>query len=334
MMSSCPTRPLVIVWRVTEACDLGCWYCEYNRQLRRPRRSARVEDVLAFGKVLGDYSADTGRPVLVSWLGGEPFVWPPLVEVGRALRHDFGLQLGVTTNGERLCESGLIQHLVETYAEVTISVDGLADFHDAARGAPGLFNRLRATAFEFREHAARLGRRPLLRANTILMRSNLRAFEPLCETLAGWGLDEVTFNALGGDPPGPAYHRERLLLADVEWLRSELPGLRRRLVPLGLVIRGSDAYLRRLAAGANGDKVPVMDCHPGAEFLFIDEQGRVAPCSFTGSGYGVPIAAIGSSVELARLPARFAEMRRQGWLAACHDCHSTQVFGKFELETV
>jgi MoaA/NifB/PqqE/SkfB family radical SAM enzyme len=333
-MAGGPARPLVVVWRITEACDLSCWFCEYNRHAygsRRPRRSARASDVLAFGKVLADYAASPGRTVLVSWLGGEPLVWPPLVEVGRRLKHDYGLQLSLTTNGERLGRPGLIQHLAENYTEVTISVDGTADFHDAGRGAPGLWEQLRVAVGELRERRARQGYGPLLRANGLLMRSNLHVFERLCEALAGWGVEEVTFNALGGQPPGPNYARERLTPADIDWLRSALPGIRQRLASRGLTVRGGARYLGRLASSAGGEMVPVLDCHPGAEFLFVDAQGRLAPCSFTTEGYGVPISEIRSGADLEQLPARFAERRRLALMPACHDCPSTQVFGKFDL---
>ena len=333
-MDTGPARPLLVVWRVTEACDLGCWFCEYNRHLHRRRHSLRAEDALTFGRVLADHAAATARPVMVSWLGGEPLVWPPLLEVGRRFRHDYGLRLGLTTNGWQLSSRALIEHLAEDYAEVTVSVDGLAEFHDAARGAAGLFERLRCAVGELREAAnrpARHGRGPLLRANTILMRSNLREFEALCEAVADWGIEEVTFNALGGQPPGPYFERERLRPADIDWLVSALPGIRQRLAGRGLRLRGDARYLGRLASGAAGEMVPVIDCHPGAEFLFVDEDGRVAPCSFTSAGYGLPTAEIHTGAELSQLPARFAQQRRQQFLAPCCDCPSTQVFGKFDL---
>src|SRR5207248_2933975 len=100
-------------------------------------------EVLRFGEVLADFAQSSGRPVLVSWLGGEPLVWPALVDVGQRFKSDFGLRLGLTTNGWQLDRPGLIQHLAETYNEMTISVDGLAAAHNAGRGAPGLFERLR-----------------------------------------------------------------------------------------------------------------------------------------------------------------------------------------------
>ena len=72
------SAPLVVVWRVTEACDLGCWFCEYSRQRGGPRRSVPANQAVAFGNSLGEYAAASGRDVLVSWLGGEPLLWPPL----------------------------------------------------------------------------------------------------------------------------------------------------------------------------------------------------------------------------------------------------------------
>ena len=323
-------RPLVVVWRVTEACDLSCWFCEYNRRLRRSRLAARCEDVLAFGKVLAEYSAASGRPVQLSWLGGEPLTWPPLVETGRRLHDEHGLALGLTTNGWQLDRPGLLEHLAETYAEITVSVDGPPAMHDTGRGAAGLHERLRAAVTTLREIRQRRGRGPRLRANTVLMRSNLRSFEALCEQLADWSIEDVTFNPLGGQPPGPYYASERLQPEDAAWLRGELPGLRQRLLARGLRVLGSARYLGRVSNAAAGVPVPVADCHPGADFLFVDTQGRVSPCSFASAEYGVPCAELRNATDVAQMPVRFAAGRQLELAAACHDCPSTQVFGKFE----
>ena len=329
-MSGPSARPLVVVWRITEACDLSCWFCEYNRRLPRPRQVARAEDVLRFGAVLAEYAGSSRQPVLVSWLGGEPLVWPPLMEVGQRFKQDFGLRLGLTTNGWQLDKPGLLRHLAKTYDEVTVSVDGLAAAHDAGRGASGLFERLRLAVGALRALKNQHARGPKLRANTILMRSNLHMFETLCAELAAWGIEELTFNTLGGRPPGPGYLRERLLPDDLAWFCAALPDIRQRLARQGLRLLGSERYLSRLASSAAGQAVPVADCHPGVEFLFVDEHSRVAPCSFTPAEYGVNISDLQSAADVAQLPGRFANERRAAPLLACRDCHSTQVFGKFE----
>jgi MoaA/NifB/PqqE/SkfB family radical SAM enzyme len=322
---------LVVVWRITEACDLDCWFCEYARRRGGARASARVDDVLAFGASLGQYAASTTRDVLVSWLGGEPLLWPPLKRVDEVLREEYGLLLSATTNGTHLDAPGMLEHLVQHYAELTISVDGPAEMHDEGRGARGLHDRLRASVGALREGAARQGHGPLLRANMTLMRSNLPAFESTCHTLADWGIEEITFNALGGRPPGSRYPDERLRPSDLAWLRAALPGIRLRLAASGVTLRGSTQYIDRLAQQARGHPWPVRDCRPGQDFLFIDERGRAAPCAFTGEGYGVPIAELRTAADIERLPQRYHERRERSRLAACGDCLSTQVAGKFSL---
>ncbi len=323
-----PSSPLVVLWRLTEVCNLACPFCEYRRGLRRPRRAARPEDVLAFSRVLGEYSRKTGRPVLLSWMGGEPLLWPPLWEVSRALRREHGLRLSLTTNGTRLTPA-LCRRLAEDFAEVTLSVDGGAPLHEHLRGAPGLYSRLRAAAESLSELKSALGRGPLLRANTVLMRSNIHALEELGAALAEWGVEALTFNALGGVPGDPFFDCEHLRPEHVAWLRDALPGIRTRLAARGLTVLGDARYLHRLAHSAAGLPLPIADCAPGQSFLFIDEAGRAAPCSFTAAEYGVPAGSIHTIADLRALPARLAANRRTAPSAACTDCHSTQVFGKF-----
>src|SRR5262245_55119333 len=99
--------PLVVVWCVTEGCRLSCGFCGYSRTVERRRQDSDAAEVLRVGRMLGDYSRDARRAVLVSWLGGEPLEWPPLTELARAFRHEFRLQQGVTTSGTPLRSSAI-----------------------------------------------------------------------------------------------------------------------------------------------------------------------------------------------------------------------------------
>lgn len=81
-----PTGDLLVLWRVFEHCNLACQFCGYSKSLHRPRAVAEPERVLAFGKVLGDYARLSGRRVSVSWLGGEPLLWPDLHALSSTLR--------------------------------------------------------------------------------------------------------------------------------------------------------------------------------------------------------------------------------------------------------
>ncbi len=326
-----PSPPLVLLWRVTTACDLGCLFCAYSRDLHRPRTAANVDDVLRLGAVLGEYARTCRRDILVSWLGGEPLRWKPIWEVSSAFREKFGLRVSATTNGTMLGSEGVRQRIVEDFDQLTVSIDGVGSFHDQRRSAPGLFAKLGEDVRRLHALKRRYGRGPRLRVNTILMRDTIYSFETLCRTVAEWGIEELTFNALGGRDRPEFFPAHGLRTAEVNWLRGALPGIRERLAQWGLTILGSECYLSRLDSSAAGRPIAVDDCQPGQTFLFIDEQGWIAPCSYTTQGYGIHLADIRTVDDFHQLPARFAERRRNEKLTFCFDCQSTQVFGKFGL---
>ena len=163
----------------------------------------------------------------------------------------------------------------------------------------------------------------------VVMRDNLDDFAALCETLADWGMDEITFNQLGGRDRPEFFPAHRLHPADVTALRAIVPVLHTRLAARGVRLCASARYLDRIEATAHGRRLPVLDCNPGEDFLFIDERGRVAPCSFTAGERGVPIESIASGADLLTLPATFARQPVSRLDSACADCASTRVFDKF-----
>jgi MoaA/NifB/PqqE/SkfB family radical SAM enzyme len=334
MLTPSSDERLVVVWRITQACDLRCAYCGYSRALKRARAEADPCAVLAWGRVLSDYARRAGRDVLVSWLGGEPLRWPPLLDLARIFRQDYGLSLSVTTNGVALSSEHVRRRLVADFSEVTVSLDGRPELHDRLRQSPGLYHRVRDSIERLRELMHREGGGPRLRLNTVLMRDNVYEFEALCKTAAGWGIEALTFNALGGRDRPEFYPDHRLLPEHVAWLREALPGIRARAVAVGLTICGSERYLERLTASAAGRARPMgtgqsQGCRAGETFLFVDEQGRVSPCSHTSETYGYPLAELGSPEAVGSLPERWARDRQRHLAAACSDCLSTQVFGKF-----
>jgi hypothetical protein len=63
--------------------------------------------------------------------------------------------------------------------------------------------------------------------------------------------------------------------------------------------------------------------------MFINEEGRAAPCESTVAECGIPIGTIASVEDLAGLPQLFLTTISEGRPSSCADCMSTQVFGKF-----
>ena len=119
---------------------------------------------------------------------------------------------------------------------------------------------------------------------------------------------------------------------DLERFACGLPALRRELSALGLQILGAHAYLEQLLSLERGERVAVEDCAPGQRFLFVDEHGQIAPCSFSVDSYGEPLPrpeaapAERAGHELSR---RFLLRQTSKRALVCDDCASTQVFEKF-----
>jgi MoaA/NifB/PqqE/SkfB family radical SAM enzyme len=320
---------MIVVWRITQRCNLCCPFCAYDRRGSWPRRDADLESIERFGVVLGEYQRLTGDRVLVSWIGGEPFLFPRLAELTILFTRQLGLRVSATTNGTTLVSAGVRDHVIAHYSELTVSVDGIGEIHDKLRFWPCGYATLRRSVRQLAEAKRSAGRGPRLRANVILMRQTVAEFEPLCFELADWGIEEITFNQLGGRDRPEFFPRHRLLPDDAACLQNQVPQLRERLTRLGVRLKGGDAYLRRIQASSRDETIPVADCRPGEQFLFVNELGDAAPCSFTSSGYGVSLAELDNVQALLDLPIRFARARHERRLAPCEDCQSTQVFEKF-----
>lgn len=318
---------MVILWRIFEGCNFSCAFCAFSREIERPRRRTDAAEVRRMIEIFAEFRRQRDERVLLSWLGGEPFLRRDLPELTR-LAASRGLAVSTTTNGSALGAARVREHVLADYAELTVSIDGLEDFHDAVRAAPGSFDAIkRALCRLVEERGCRA--EPLLRVNSVLMRDSVRSFPALALELASWGIDEISVNQLGGVDRPDFHRRQRLLPEDVSFIESELPRLREELCARGVRLLGGAEYWARMRASARGESLCVADCAPGERFLFIDEFGRISPCSFTPNELGFPITEILSVADFADVSRRFRLARALGPASACGDCKSTQIFAKF-----
>jgi len=324
---------MIVVWRITQRCNLSCPFCAYDRDSSWPRREADASVIRLFGGVLAEYQRATNDRVLVSWIGGEPFLFHGLSALTVLFTTKLGLRVSTTTNGTALRSASVREHILTHYAELTISVDGIGPVHDELRGWHGGYAALREAVNSLAEAKRKHKQGPRLRANVVLMRQTISDFERLCVELAAWGIEEITFNQLGGRDRPDFFPAHRLLPENAAWLTGEISRLRSRLARLGVRLNGSDTYLLRIQASSRDENISVANCHPGERFLFVNEEGIVSPCSFTTRGYGIPLEELNGIEALQNLPERFARLRRESRLATCEDCHSTQVFEKFAVES-
>ncbi|GAA4013215.1 hypothetical protein GCM10022280_09240 [Sphingomonas swuensis] len=321
---------MIVLWRVTNRCNLSCSFCAYDKRLPIPRLAVDKTQVERFVDLLGQWQAERGRPVLLSWLGGEPLLWRPLS--GLSMRAEaLGIELSITTNGTTLGAPRVRAELIRRYREVTISIDGLADFHDTMRGWPGAFAKLAQNVPALIAERDQAGASLKVRANVVLMRENIAQFETLCRNLSDWGVDEISFNQLGGRDRPEFFPTHRLTSAEVTMLAALLVRLRTELGLSGTMLVGGPAYLQRIADTVAGRPFLIDDCRVAETFLFVDEHGRIAPCSFTPEHFDLSIDDLHNPADLDALPARLRALQRARPSRDCADCPSTQQFAKFEI---
>lgn len=319
---------MVVVWRTTTRCNLACPFCGFDRRLGIPRADVAPSGMRAFLRALAEYQFTQRDPVLVSWLGGEPFLWPHLHEM-TAYAVSQGLRVSLTTNGTALADADSRRFVADHLAELTVSMDSPGDLHDELRGRAGLRRELARAIPALAEAANARPPGPKLRINAVLLRQTIDDFPTLAREAAGWGVHEITFNLLGGRDRPEYFDAHVPTLAQWDAFVGKLPALRAELKPAGLTIAGGHAYLWRLRSSLNRIACPVEDCAPGKGFLFVDETGTVAPCSFTGAALGLPIGDLRTAADVTTLADQFAVRRTQNRPRTCADCPSTNAFSKF-----
>jgi MoaA/NifB/PqqE/SkfB family radical SAM enzyme len=320
---------MILLWRVATKCNFACGFCAYDRRLNIPRDAIDAAEVARVVPLFQDVAAKRGETFHLSWLGGEPFLWEPLLGLSQHLGATNTLIQSATTNGSRLSSPTVRLHILKYFKELTVSIDGPSALHDQLRGVTGGFAKVETALRQLIAERDATATTLKIRVNAVMMRRTVPHLADLCRTLADWGVDEITFNQLGGRDRPEYFPANGLREQDVATLQATVPGLSAELENRGVSLCANGLYLDRIAASSRGETLPITDCKPGETFYFIDEHGAIAPCGFTTDDYGIATTELFTSDDVAALPHRFREMQQTRRSTACDDCLSTQIFGKF-----
>ncbi len=143
----------VIVWNMTQACNLKCVHCYAQAKVRAGKEELSTEE----GMALIDDLAAFGSPVML-FSGGEPLMRPDLTDlVSHAVKR--GMRAVISTNGTLISKDKASELKDLGLSYVGISLDGLTDVNDKFRGVAGAYDRALEGIRNCREAGLKVGLR-------------------------------------------------------------------------------------------------------------------------------------------------------------------------------
>jgi len=280
-------RPFIVIWEVTQACDLACVHCRASAQpLRSPLELSTEE-----GRRLIDEIAAMQVSVFVL-TGGDPLKRPDIYElVEYATRR--GVRTSLTPSATPLLTREAIVELKRRdLARLAVSLDGsTAEIHDAFRRVPGSYER----TLDALRWARDLGLP--VQVNTTIIRRNLADFDPMVRRLES--LDIVLWSVFFLVPTGRGKSDDLISAEEFEEVFAKLYEVSRR-VRFDVKTTEAQHYRRYVAQARTAERREgrgTSQSHVSAKtfsgierapggindgrgFVFISHLGEVFPSGF------------------------------------------------------
>jgi MoaA/NifB/PqqE/SkfB family radical SAM enzyme len=253
-------KPILVHFEVTQRCNARCGFCDFWQT----DPAARETELASF--------ADAARffnPLMITFTGGEPTLRRDLEALVAAVGGAVGLTyVTLLTHGGMLTADRARSLWDAGVDQFNISLDYLDGRHDAARGIPGLTDRILATVDAMRARGI-----DAVRFNTVIRDDNLDQLLPIVERAAalGCGVNFSVYTALkNGNIDGVP---TRARFADVDGAIAGLLAYKRRRRG---VITSSDHYLEQIPRYVRGEVT--APCQSGLRTIHVDPTGRVKRC--------------------------------------------------------
>lgn len=235
-------RPFIVIWEVTQACDMTCLHCRACAQPLRSRQELSTTESENLLRQVRELEV----PVFVL-TGGDPLKRPDiyhLVQYGTSL----GLRVSLSPSATPLLTREALAMLKDSgLARLAISLDGSrAASHDAFRGVNGSFDRvLQAVQWA---HELNLP----VQINSTLSRHNLDDFDALARRVEGLGI--VLWSVFFLVPTGRGKIQDLLSGEEFEQLFGKLYEVSRR-VPFDVKTTEAMHYRRYFVERRRAERV-------------------------------------------------------------------------------
>ena len=270
-------RPLLVIWEMTQACDLSCVHCRANAQPKRhPLELSTAE---AFHLV--NQIAEMQVPLFVL-TGGDPLKRPDLLPIVQYASRR-GVRTSLTPSATPLLTRDAIFQLKNSgLMRLALSLDGsTAALHDNFRGLAGAYHQvLDAVGWC---HEAELP----VQINTTVSRYNVADLDDMTELLTS--LRVVLWSVFFLVPTGRAQLTQMLSAEEHECIFAKLYAASKR-VKFHIKTTEGQHYRRYVLqqkareghARTEEELIARMPkgVNDGKGFVFVSHTGEVYPCGF------------------------------------------------------
>jgi radical SAM protein len=284
-------RPYIVIWEVTQACDLACVHCRASAQPNCNPFELTTDE----GKWLIDEVAQMEVPVFVL-TGGDPIKRPDLFKLIEYAT-SVGVRVSLTPSATPLLMQEVVRRLKQAgLARLALSLDGShAEIHDAFRGMSGSFQR----TMQAIEWANQVGLP--VQINTTFSRRNVDDFERIAALLEQKKI--VLWSVFFLVPTGRGKADEMLSAEEIEAVFAKLHALsklahfhiktteaqhyRRYILQQQVAERRADGDTHAVAAKETDTigRAP-RGLNDGKGFVFVSHTGEVYPSGFLPFGAG------------------------------------------------
>jgi AdoMet-dependent heme synthase len=280
--------PFIVIWELTQACDLACVHCRASAQPYRHPDELSFKD----GENLIDQICEFGSPLLVL-TGGDPIKRPDVYDLIKyACKR--GLRVAMTPSGTPTMTREVVARLKDCgLSRLAVSLDGSSpELHDKFRQVPGSFQ----WTVDAITYAHEVGLP--VQVNTTMTRYNLDDFPNLMQKMID--LDVVLWSVFFLVPTGRGQTDDELTSEEYEWVLTRLYELSRT-VSFDIKTTAAPHYRRVTLqqAKANGVLKDVKEngmvgfqvggdaigraakgVNDGRGFVFISHLGEIFPSGF------------------------------------------------------
>jgi MoaA/NifB/PqqE/SkfB family radical SAM enzyme len=255
------SRPLCVSFEITHHCNARCRHCHRGEKIREVRAPAE-----RFGAVYRQL-----RPPVAMVSGGEPTTRGDLDAILKAIRQPDGTPYIVLATNGSLLDRDRFFHL--RYLGVD-QFDFPDERHDAFRGIPGLFSRIRSFILSLAPEDRRM-----VTLNAVVLSRNIGDLVALAELARDWGV------SMNFSPYTWMRTNDRELVVQGDDL-GEFAAVVERLIAFRTVhdtIRTSDAFLRDMVRFFR--EGTLAGCRAGERFIVVNPDATLSPCGLIMAGY-------------------------------------------------